>query len=86
MRVALPPLFLLIGSKVINVVYSAALVCIPIDYVTQLGQGGFVLILPHLNWVNVYPLFFPPLTLVLDFHHDSRSAFQALLVLHTPVS
>lgn len=31
----LAPLFLLIGSKVINVVYSAALVCIPVDYVKQ---------------------------------------------------
>lgn len=30
MRVALPPLFLLISSKVINVVYSAELVCIPL--------------------------------------------------------
>lgn len=37
MRVALPPHVLLIGSKVINVVYSAALVCIPLDYVKQFG-------------------------------------------------
>ena len=45
MRVALPPLFLLIGSKVINVVYSAALVCIPLDYVKRFGWI-FICILP----------------------------------------
>lgn len=52
MRVALPPLFLLISSKVINVVYSAALVCIPIDYVKQFGFVFFIRVLPLLNWVH----------------------------------
>lgn len=35
MRVVLPPLFLLISSKVINVVYSAELVCIPLVWLCK---------------------------------------------------
>lgn len=71
-RVALPPLFLLISSKVINVVYSAALVCIPIDYVKQFGVVFFHTRSspPELgSWM--FSRLSSHLTLVLDFHHHT---------------
>lgn len=41
---------------------------------------------PWTGFMNVYLPFFQPLTLVLDFHHDTIPALQTLLVLHSPVS
>lgn len=51
MRVALPPLFLLISSKVINVVYSAELVCIPLVWLCKA-------ILSRSTSVHYFHLFF----------------------------